>query len=144
MAFAASVARSRFCSSWQHWASLPLFESCPRGVDFSTTGVIQHVSLRRSSVVDLSATPSDSCLEPAAEVPRDQLLPPEVSRTAVSLELCCPTREKVSRRRPLAKMSCTWEGAQQIPFSNPAFGRTPFVCLKLARTTISAQAEVNC
>ena len=30
-------------------------------------------------------------------------------------------------------MSCTWERAQQIPFGNPAFGRTPFVCLKLAR-----------
>ena len=79
--------------SWQHWASLPLFESCPRGVDFSHRS---HPT-RPSSVVDLSATPSARCLEPAAEVRRDQLLPPEVSRTAVSLELCCPTREKVSR-----------------------------------------------
>ena len=53
MAFCSSRGPWSFLS-WQHWASLPLFESCPHEVDFS------HRSdrTRLSSFVDLSAPTS--------------------------------------------------------------------------------------
>ena len=59
----------------------------------SATGVIQHVH----SQLLTSPLHHLRCLEPAAEDRRDRPLPLEVSRTAVPLELCCPTRGKVSR-----------------------------------------------
>ena len=79
--------------SRQHWSSPPLFESGAHGVDLS------HKShpTRPPSFADVTATRHLRCLEPAAEIRRDQPLPPGNSSTTASFQRCCPTRGKVSR-----------------------------------------------
>ena len=87
----------------------------------SATGVIQHVHRR------LLTSPLHHlrCLEQAAEVRRDQPLPPEVSRTAVPLVLCCPTRGKVSREAAGQNEPHVGRGTEDS-FWQPSIWENPF------------------
>ena len=99
---------------------------CPEGI---SAGVIQHVHRRLLT----SPLRRLRCLDPAAEVRRDWPLPPENSSTTSSVELCCPTRGKVSKAIIGHNELFVGRGAPQTLFGNPVFGENHFVCLKLVQ-----------